>query len=601
MEWLLRQNGIPIFIVLRVVLLILLQQCPVDGFTMKGNIDAPFQTTTTTMIHPLVQRRLPRFVGNRPHRKDDILPSHIIMCLSKDSSTHTKEEVESTTLINGQDNNPSTTAAAITTISRTTSPQEEVKIVVVMNANARGVSASTIRIAQEVFGTASVYVTHTIPQVHRALEQILLVQPPPPPPPPPRDSLPRNLVVVTMGGDGTLATTIQTMCQILLPPHPTREPGAYTSVMSQLPTIAYVPLGTGNAVGSVVGCSDHYHPAPSTPPATSIYDRLRRRIPFLRRRGTLPTTTPIESSRSLRRLQATLRHIQETIHQHNNNNNNPTPLSVVELPMMEISNTNFSEVCFFAGGTFFKIVLAIVLTLSVCLNFTNPQNHDHDSTLCVLCLSIFKNAAGFDSLMLNDFKEIKEWSERSGFLSGMLSSVVGYCVTLLVKTLPKTVLRSSHMVNVQVTANQINNTYWVDHRRGDFVQPCNSPILYSGTTGIIAGSTVPYYGGKLRLFPFARISSDKLHLRIGRIHPLVGFFNIPKIFAGTYRDFSKTRFGVLDFIGNDFTITVSPGNKDAATNGFPLQHSGESIGAVSNFRLRVIDAPVRFLNLLPDR
>ena len=84
--------------------------------------------------------------------------------------------------------------------------------------------------------------------------------------------------------------------------------------------------------------------------------------------------------------------------------------------------------------------------------------------------------AGFDSLMLNDFKDIKEWSQRTGFFTKLLSSVVGYCVTLLVKTLPKTVLRSSHIVNVQVTTNQINNTYWVDHRRGDFVQPCTSPM-----------------------------------------------------------------------------------------------------------------------------
>ena len=203
--------------------------------------------------------------------------------------------------------------------------------------------------------------------------------------------------------------------------------------------------------------------------------------------------------------------------------------------------------------------------------------------------------------MLNDFKDVKKWSQRTGFLTGMLSSVLGYVVTLLVKTLPKTVLHASHMVNVQVMTNQLNNTYWVDHRRGDYVQPCSSSLLYNGTTGIIAGSTVPYYGGKLRLFPFARITSDKLHLRIGRIHPLIGFFNVFKIFSGAYRDFSKTRFGVLDFIGNDFTIHVSSASKNAVTNTFPLQHSGESIGPVSSFRLRVIDAPVRFLNLLPDR
>jgi hypothetical protein len=211
------------------------------------------------------------------------------------------------------------------------------------------------------------------------------------------------------------------------------------------------------------------------------------------------------------------------------------------------------------------------------------------------------NEAGFDSLMLNDFKEIKEWSQRRGILTRQLSSVFGYCVTLVIKTLPKAVLRSSHTVFVTVTSNDIDTTYWIDHRRGDYVQPCTNAILYNGTTGIIAGSTVPYYGGKLRLFPFARISSDKLQLRIGRIHPIIGFFNIPKIFAGTYRDTSPTRFGVLDFIGNDFTIHVSSVNGNDITNTFPLQHSGESIGPVSSFRLRVLESPVRFLNLLPDR
>jgi hypothetical protein len=216
---------------------------------------------------------------------------------------------------------------------------------------------------------------------------------------------------------------------------------------------------------------------------------------------------------------------------------------------------------------------------------------------------------GFDSLMLNDFKEIKEWSQRTGLFTNILSSVTGYCITLLVKTLPKTITQSSHLVQVRVQTNQLNNTYWIDHRRGDYIQPCTEAILYNGTSGIIAGSTVPYYGGKLRLFPFARISMDKLHLRIGNIHPLTGFFNIPKIFAGTYRDFSHQRFGVLDFIGNDFTISVSSGSTRVSknstivttTSGFPLQHSGESIGPVSSFRLRVMDTPVRFLNLLPDR
>jgi hypothetical protein len=121
--------------------------------------------------------------------------------------------------------------------------------------------------------------------------------------------------------------------------------------------------------------------------------------------------------------------------------------------------------------------------------------------------------------------------------------------------------------------------------------------LYSGTTGILAAGTSPYYGGGLRLFPFARMTVDKMHLRLGRIHPLVGFLNIPQIFAGSYRDKSD-RFGCIDFIGGDFEVEVLGQGKE---KGFPFQHSGESVGHVERFRLRVVKEPVRFVSFMEKR
>jgi hypothetical protein len=144
----------------------------------------------------------------------------------------------------------------------------------------------------------------------------------------------------------------------------------------------------------------------------------------------------------------------------------------------------------------------------------------------------------------------------------------------------------------------------VDHQRGDFVHRVSEKELYSGTTGILAAGTSPYYGGGLRLFPFARMTTDKMHLRLGRIHPWVGFINIPQIFAGSYRDKSD-RLGVIDFIGADFEIEVSSqqntsdeeSHEEDAEKGFPFQHSGESMGYVKRFRLRVVKEPVRFVEV----
>jgi hypothetical protein len=148
---------------------------------------------------------------------------------------------------------------------------------------------------------------------------------------------------------------------------------------------------------------------------------------------------------------------------------------------------------------------------------------------------------------------------------------------------------------------------WLDHRRGDVAQrvPTKSStgddddddlLVYEGPAGIVAASTVPYYGGRLRLFPFARVNCDTMHLRIGRIHPLTGFLNIPRIFAGTFRDTSE-RFGVLDFLGTEFHVQLQGRNGEK----YPFQHSGESVGDITSFRIKVADEPIRFVSFWDKR
>jgi len=102
--------------------------------------------------------------------------------------------------------------------------------------------------------------------------------------------------------------------------------------------------------------------------------------------------------------------------------------------------------------------------------------------------------------------------------------------------------------DVRITTTQPKSTSWIDHRRGDIIRPIVNDeekeddddndddndddgdgdgdgdgdedeknediVLYHGSAGIVAGSTVPYYGGNLKLFPFARITKDGMQLRI---------------------------------------------------------------------------------------
>ena len=337
--------------------------------------------------HRQCQNKLQQQLERRSFQRQNGIQIQQMFLYSKDQSIHTEEILErtdSTTPIMNGNNAPSVPLVddihTLPQQQQQSPPQQQnvTKIVVIMNANARGVSKSTIQLAQEVFGISSVWVTHTIPEVYEALQNVLLLQ----------QSFDQNnnsttknndnnVVIVTMGGDGTLATTIQTMCQVLFHKSggaanddnnnnnndnvtnhnsitmPSSSSSSrttttqYISMISQLPIIAYVPLGTGNAVGSVVGCSSDSKEPTTTVIARKIYNIFRRMIPF---GGTRRRRRRRIESRSLRQLRSTLQHIQDTILQ-SSSSTSASSIPVTELPMIEISNSNFTDLCFFAGGT----------------------------------------------------------------------------------------------------------------------------------------------------------------------------------------------------------------------------------------------------------
>ncbi|KAL3942654.1 MAG: hypothetical protein SGARI_000194 [Bacillariaceae sp.] len=217
----------------------------------------------------------------------------------------------------------------------------------------------------------------------------------------------------------------------------------------------------------------------------------------------------------------------------------------------------------------------------------------------------FFAGVGFDSLMLQDYKDMQAWSKDKSKTSRIasiyrflkdtvLGRVTGYTIALFAKTLPQCIDRNAHLMEVCISTDSPVKTHWIDHRRGDLMRPVvgaendsgesdsdttdstddNTTLLYQGQAGIVAAGTAPFYGGGLRLFPFARMTPHGMHLRVGRIHPLRGVLNIP--------DLSAKDFGCIDFVGSQFEIKVlSP------TEGYPVQHSGESVGRCTKVQFQV--------------
>jgi len=537
--------------------------------------------------------------------------------------------------INGNSNNsrdaPQPTSTEDSTIKKSTSTTNK-KAGIILNLNARQVIPEMETIANDVFrgdgdgcdddvesnkNMRNVFCTTDAVEARDAARHMA-------------QHLDDYSVLIPVGGDGTLCSFLQTLCEAIQDVDPSVS--CIEQAMAKLPPIGYIPLGTGNGMGSVVGCTDNEQQ--QNPRGR----RLLKGI-FRRKRAKLDTFEA-----TLRRLAS---YSQATTSMTNNDMSDVFD-DLVEIPMIQVSRRST------AAAKVGKKNNTGQQTPSPVNN-----NNNNKSDLC------FFAGIGFDSLMLNDFSIIKSWAAESratpGFVKRWLGSVAGYCVALVVRTLPQCVANNAHRIRVKVTVpstaeSDHDDVLWIDHRRGDIMRRCNkrnnnndnnkkqestdapgaprtngsgstngentsdndddddsSLLLYEGTTGILAAGTCPYYGGGLKLFPFAGLaaSSPAMHLRLGRIHPLTGFLNIPRIFGGTYRDASPQRFGCLDFIGKEFRVQVleegegkEAANASAAatsSSGFPLQHSGDSLGNVNEFRLKVLSEPVRFVSFLPPR
>ena len=495
--------------------------------------------------------------------------------------------------INNKDNHPPPTPTTLTTTTIGSSPNEVPRVVVVdilLNRKAKGVTPTMIKVVEDVVADYSqsnsrllqvrIHATSTLEQARTVVEEMSHNPP---------------SLMIPVGGDGTLTKLLQLLWEsgmdvscprsVMNVVNGNDDDDGLSSTSPQtrrrFPPIAYIAQGTGNALGSVVGCRP-----PRQKGQGWRWAWWRRRPSFL---GGTPQTQYSVLAETLHQLLCTV--------EQGHPNNSTTSMDIVELPMIQVTTT-----------------------ISQSQEQQSQQEQIKKAELC------FFSGVGFDSLMLQDYKDLQEWTHEDGrplrrrLFKEALSSVAGYCVALVTRTLPRCVHDQQHLIQVRVSTSNPHETVWIDHRRGDIVRSVQTNdnnnndnnnnnkdlhphLLYQGEAGIVAVGSAPFYGGGLRLFPFARMTTNGMQLRIGRIHPLRGTMNLPQIFQGSYRDLRDDAFGCLDFMGPQFSITIlNP------TTGYPVQHSGDFIGTSKQIDYRMMTMggeelldPIQFVTLLPPR
>lgn len=137
---------------------------------------------------------------------------------------------------------------------------------------------------------------------------------------------------------------------------------------------------------------------------------------------------------------------------------------------------------------------------------------------------------GWDAAVLNDYNDLKDrfpwWPAQP-----VCKSVAGYLIAALGVTGPR--MTTEQVAEVEVIARapaallNADGSIQRQYSRGD--------LLYRGPVNMAAFATIPYYGYKFKLFPFAEGLKGRFQLRLVTTPISEVVAHLPQIWAGTYR------------------------------------------------------------------
>src|SRR5688500_14610794 len=118
---------------------------------------------------------------------------------------------------------------------------------------------------------------------------------------------------------------------------------------------------------------------------------------------------------------------------------------------------------------------------------------------------------GYDAQILNDFVFLKE-NARPAFTRKMVGSLPGYLIAAFGKSVPNQMMRKR---DVEVRVVNAGNRVLRCTPHGIFEREvAPGAVLYQGPVRMLSAGTVPYYGFKFRMFPYARRHRALMQLRI---------------------------------------------------------------------------------------
>ena len=189
--------------------------------------------------------------------------------------------------------------------------------------------------------------------------------------------------------------------------------------------------------------------------------------------------------------------------------------------------------------------------------------------------------AGFDSLGLKHFHEVRSVVRRLPWIGKRASGGVSYAISIPTLTIPQLALRSRMQVRI------VNRG--AAERLDQNGRPVGPPIeegevLFDGDCIAALVSTIPYWGFGVRVFPFAdNRPPDRFCVRVVATSPLQVAAHMLSVWNGTYRDPK-----LIDFYAEDVEFEFDEPNA--------IEIGGDPGGMARSMRARLHPDPVKLID-----
>jgi diacylglycerol kinase family enzyme len=142
---------------------------------------------------------------------------------------------------------------------------------------------------------------------------------------------------------------------------------------------------------------------------------------------------------------------------------------------------------------------------------------------------------GLDAQILEDYGAMGDTLDRlTGPLGPAVGAVSRYAAAVATRTVPRFV--ASEPVEVEAI-NTGSPAFAIDKKTGRVMEENPLPtgaVLFRGSASLASASTIPFYGLKLKMFPFAEAKQGRFQLRCCTVSASEILLNLPAIFRGEY-------------------------------------------------------------------